>query len=118
MPSSHKLIDTTLSSLDNVIPFTPIADLPIDLISFSSNLIDIPSFVTKSTSLFPSVTLTPISSSSSLNPIAINPALFMFLNSSRSVFLTIPFLVANNKYLLSSFSSIANSVAIFSLGPN
>jgi len=40
----------------------------------------------------------------------------MFLNSSLLVFLTIPFLVASNKYLLSSFSSIANNVAIFSPG--
>ena len=81
----------TSSSPDKVIPLTPIAVLPICLISFSSNLIDIPSFVTKRTSLFPSVSLTSINSSSALNPIAIRPDLFIFLNSSLLVFLTIPF---------------------------
>ena len=42
----------------------------------------------------------------------------MFLNSSLLVFLTIPFFVANNKYLSSSFASIAINVAIFSFGAN
>ena len=62
---------------------------------------------------------TSINSSSLLRPIAISPDLLIFLNSSRLVFLTIPFLVANNRYNSSSLLlSTDIRVVIFSFGAN
>jgi len=107
-------IPITQSSLSSLIPITPWEALPIGLTSFSLNVIDIPSFVTRTTLSSPSVNLTAINSSSSFNVIDKSPVFLAELYSDKLVFLMIPFFVANNKYLPSAKFCIGIIADIFS----
>ena len=74
------------------------------LTSFSLNLTNLPLLAPITISLFPSVLLTLINSSSSLRTIAIFPLFLILSNSLILVRFTIPFRVANIKYLVKSSS--------------
>ncbi len=108
-----------ISSLSSrFIPITPIEVRPVFLTSLSLNRIHCPFCVTSMISFLLLVAFTSISSSSSLRLIACNPDLRMFSYSLIGVFLTIPFFVAINKYLLFWYSFKGIIAVILSSGNN
>ena len=105
---------TTLSSFLRLIPLTPLVALPMSLMPFSLNLMEIPFLVTIVISLSPSVILTLFKLSPSSIFMAIIPPLRGLLKAERAVFLTIPFSVTIISLLPSSKSATLISAAICS----
>ena len=108
----------TWSFAARLIPLTPLAVLPIERTSFSSNKMHCPSFVTRIIFLVPSVTLTPISSSSSSSVSALKPFLLILEKSIMLVFFTIPFFVDINNLFSSLRTPLVTGIIalIFSSG--
>ena len=91
-------------------PLTPAADLPIARISFSLNLIAMPPFVVKIMSSSPEVFTTFFSASPLSSFMAIIPLFLTFSNSSKEVFLIVPFLVTITRYFAWPDSLVALGV--------
>ena len=90
---THTRPTTSSPSSSTSIPATPIAPLPVGLTFSSGKRMALPDFTAIITSLLPSVNLAANNSSPSLMVIAFTPLTLGRLNSSKHVFLMIPFLV-------------------------
>ena len=109
-------IPMTSSSSSNRIPMTPMDTRPVTLTSVSLKRIHIPLRVTSRISWLLSVAFTSISSSPSRSTMACSPFLRTCSYSTIGVFLTMPFLVAMNRYLSSLNSRMGIMAVIFSSG--
>jgi len=92
----------TLSLSFNLIHLTPEAALHIGLTSVSENCIAFHSLVAMKIESSQVVVLTQLNSSQSFTHNTFNQLALMFCTNSVSSFLTCPFLVTKNKYLLFS----------------